>query len=108
MYFNVAVQQSNAMSVAKDISSNEHKTKKDKQADTHTHTHKDSQQGRQAVYQSRSGDRLFGAGDHIGLVVDLEGQSGQTGRQVGQGRRDKAQCPKMQAAAVEEKVERCA
>lgn len=36
------------------------------------------QRGRQTVYQSRSGDRLFGAGDHIGLVVDLEGQSGQT------------------------------
>lgn len=39
------------------------------------------QRGRQTVYQRRSGDRLFGAGDHIGLVVDLEGQSGQTGRQ---------------------------
>lgn len=48
------------------------------------------QQGRQTVYQRRSGDRLFGAGDHIGLVVDLEGQSGQTGRQTGQGRSDKA------------------
>lgn len=34
------------------------------------------------MYQRRSGDRLFGAGDHIGLVVDLEGQSGQTGRQI--------------------------
>ncbi len=45
------------------------------------------QQGRQTVYQRRSGDRLFGAGDHIGLVVDLEGQ---TGRQTGQGRSDKA------------------
>lgn len=40
--------------------------------------------------QRRSGDRLFGAGDHIGLVVDLEGQSGQTSRQTGQGRSDKA------------------
>lgn len=37
--------------------------------------HKD----RQTVYQSRSGDRLFGAGDHIGLVVDLE-DSGQRDR----------------------------
>lgn len=43
------------------------------------------------MYQRRSGDRLFGAGDHIGLVVDLEGQSGQTGRQTDeQGRSDKA------------------
>lgn len=48
------------------------------------------QQGRQTVYQRRSGDRLFGAGDHIGLVVDLERQSGQTGRRTGQGRSDKA------------------
>lgn len=49
-----------------------------------------TQAARQAVYQRRSGDRLFGAGDHIGLVVDLEGQSGQTGRQMGRGRSDKA------------------
>lgn len=49
------------------------------------------QQCRRTVYQRRSGDRLFGAGDHIGLVVDLEGQSGQTGRQTGQGKSDKAQ-----------------
>lgn len=40
------------------------------------------QQCRRTVYQRRSGDRLFGAGDHIGLVVDLEGQSGQTSRQT--------------------------
>lgn len=46
------------------------------------------QQGRWTVYQS--GGRLFGAGDHIGLVVDLEGHSGQTGRQMGQGRSDKS------------------
>lgn len=38
----------------------------------------------QTEYQSRSGDRIFRAGDHIGLVVDLEGQSGQTGRQTRQ------------------------
>lgn len=50
------------------------------------------QQCRRTVYQRRSGNRLFGAGDHIGLVVDLEGQSGQTdkqkGRQTRQGRGD--------------------
>lgn len=38
------------------------------------------QKGRQTVYQSRRGDRLFGAGDHISLVVDLE-DSGQKDRQ---------------------------
>lgn len=43
--------------------------------------HANRQACRQTVYQRRSGDRLFGAGDHIGLVVDLEGQSEQTGRQ---------------------------
>lgn len=50
------------------------------------HSHADMrQQGRWTVYQS--GGRLFGAG---GLVVDLEGHSGQTGRQMGQGRSDKS------------------
>lgn len=42
-------------------------------------TSRQTDRDKQAVYQSRSGDRLFGAGDYIGLVVDLEGQSGQTG-----------------------------
>lgn len=37
---------------------------------------------RQTVYQRRSRDRLFGAGDNIGLVVDLEGQSGHKDRQT--------------------------
>lgn len=64
------------------------------------------QQCRRTVYQRRSGDRLFGAGDHIGLVVDLEGQSGQTGRQTD--RRDRAEVTRLsgqtfQAAAVEGK-----
>lgn len=45
--------------------------------------------GRRTVYQRRSGDRLFGAGDHIGLVVDLEGQSGRTNREAD--RRDRAE-----------------
>lgn len=58
MYFNVAVQQSNAMSVAKDISNNEHKTKKDKQADTHTQ----GQLARQAssVPEQEWGQALWG------------------------------------------------
>lgn len=79
-----------------------------------------SKPARQAVYQRRSGHRLFGAGDHIGLVVDLEGQSEQTGRQTwGQGRSDKAlvskqlffmqllwreKCPR---AAVRESLHQC-
>lgn len=65
------------------------------------------QQGKQTVYQRRSGDRLFGAGDHIGLVVDLEGQ---TGRQTGQGRSERlsVQIIALRAAAVEGKVEHCA
>lgn len=56
--------------------------------DSHANT---SKPARQVVYQRRSGDRLFGAGDHIGLVVDLEGQSGQTGRQTG----DKAEVTRL-------------
>lgn len=51
---------------------------KDLQLETESCKHR--QQGRQTVYQRRSGDRLFRTGDHIGLVVDLERQSGQTGR----------------------------
>lgn len=59
---------------------------------------------RRTVYQRRSGNRLFGAGDHIGLVVDLEGQSGQT-READ--RRDRQRWLRLsvktfQAAAVKE------
>lgn len=39
------------------------------------------------MYQRRCWDRLFGAGDHISLVVDLEEQWTET--QTEQGRRDK-------------------
>lgn len=59
------------------------------------------------MYQRRSGDRLFGAGDHIGLVVDLEGQSwtdGQTERQTdGTGQRGlRLSGQTFRAAAVKE------
>ena len=58
------------------------------------------------MYQRRSGNRLFGAGDHISLVVDLEGHSEQTGD-----RQDRAEVTRLsvqtfalQAAAVQGKV----
>lgn len=59
----------------------------------------------QTVYQRRSGDRLFGAGDHISLVVDLEGQWTERQMDRVEVTRLSVQTFALQVAAVERKVE---
>lgn len=59
------------------------------------------------MYQRRSGDSLFGAGDHISLVVDLEGHWTERQMDRVEVTRLSVQTFTLQVAAVERKVEYC-